>query len=138
MRLINIYGNLTSKNVNKYVINWDKKSRSILQFKVKQFLKPYWKHYIVYEEFPVYGSLLKVDILNATRRIAVEVHGPQHEEFHFFHNKSPTAYLESIKRDKQKYDWLVKNNFKIVEIGHKEVDTLTPEFFQENFNIKLN
>jgi hypothetical protein len=138
MRLYNIYGKLVSQNVSKYVINWDKKSRSQLQFKTKQFLKPYWKCYVVYEEFPVYGSLLKVDILNATLRIAVEVHGPQHGEYHYFHNNSPNAYLDSIKRDKKKYDWLKSNDFKLLEINHDEVDTLSPQFFKDKFGIKLN
>lgn len=137
MRLLNIYGKLVYKNVSKYTINWDKKSRSNLQYQVKRFLKPYWEQNIVYEEFPVYGSLLKVDILNATKRIAVEVHGPQHNEFHYFHNKSPNTYLNSIKRDKKKYDWLITNGFELVEINHDEVDTLSVKFFREKFGIEL-
>ena len=68
MRLYNIKGRLVSKNVRKYLIDWDKKSRSKVQFKVKKILEPYWKNYVVYEEFPVYGTLLKVDILNATKK----------------------------------------------------------------------
>lgn len=92
---------------------------------------------IVYEEFPVYGTLLKVDFVNATLRIAVEVHGPQHGEFHFFHNNSPNSYLSSIKRDYQKSEWLEVNGFKFVEINADEVDTLTKDFFKDKYNIKL-
>ena len=100
MKLYNIYGKVVSKNVSGYLIDWDSKSRSKIQYKVKQFLKQYWKNHIVYEEFPVFGSKLKVDILNATRKIAVEVHGPQHSSFNkFFHGESRLNYLKSIKRD---------------------------------------
>ena len=62
MRLYNVNGNLQKKNVSKYLMDWDKKSRSKIQFKVKKFLEPFWKGHIVFEEFPVYGSKLKVDI----------------------------------------------------------------------------
>lgn len=137
MKLKNVYGKLVSKNVSKYLIQWDKPSKSKLQHSVKQFLKPYWRGMIVYEEFPVYGTLLKVDFVNATLRIAVEVHGPQHGEFHFFHNNSPNSYLSSIKRDYQKSEWLEVNGFKFVEINADEVDTLTKDFFKDKYNIKL-
>ena len=87
MRLLNINGKLINKNVRKNLIDWEGKSRSKLQFKFKQFFYPYWKNHIVYEEFPVYGTMLKVDILNATKRIAVEIQGNQHESFNeFFHD----------------------------------------------------
>lgn len=137
MRLYNVYGKLVSKNVSKYLIDWDDKSKSKLQFQVKQFLKPFWKGLIVYEEFPVYGTLLKVDLLNATLKIAIEVNGPQHGEFHYFHNNSPNTYLKSIKNDYKKSEWLVKNNFQFVEINHDEVNILSKNFFKDKFNIIL-
>lgn len=137
MRLKNVYGKLVTKNVSRYLIKWDGASKSKIQFKVKQFLKPYWRGLVVYEEFPVYGTLLKVDLLNATLRIAIEVHGPQHGEFHYFHNNSPNAYLGSIKRDYQKSEWLVTNEFQFIEINYDEVDTLSVGFFQEKFGLKL-
>ena len=68
MRLLNTNGRLVNKNVKKYLINWDKPSRSNLQFKFKKFFQTYWKNHIVYEEFPVYGTMLKVDLLNATKK----------------------------------------------------------------------
>jgi hypothetical protein len=137
VKLLNIYGKLVNKNVSKYLINWNGKSRSEIQFKVKQFLKPFWVGLMVYEEFPVYGTLLKVDILNATLKIAIEVHGPQHGEFHYFHNNSPNAYLKSIKNDYQKSEWLEQNGFKFIEINHDEINTLSKAFFKEKFNLTL-
>ena len=39
MRLFNINGRLQKKSVSKYLINWNKKSRSKVQFKTKKFLE---------------------------------------------------------------------------------------------------
>ena len=137
MRLYNIKGKLQSRLVTKYLIKWNKKSRSKIQFKVKQFLRSYWENHIVYEEFPVYGSRMKVDILNATKKIAVEVNGRQHSSFNsFFHKNSRQNYLNSIKRDCQKADWLEKNGFTLIEIEEEEVSQLSEEFIIKN-KIKL-
>jgi len=131
MRLYNIQGRLQAKKVSKYLIKWNKKSRSKIQFKVKQFLKPYWENHIVYEEFPVYGSLMKVDILNATKKIAIEVQGRQHKEFNKFFHKSRANYLASIKRDHQKREWLTQNNFKLIEVEEEEIKKLSKTFFKK-------
>lgn len=138
MKLFNVYGKVVSKNVSQYLIDWDASSRSKVQFNTKQFLKKYWKNHIVYEEFPVFGSRLKVDIVNATLRIAVEVHGKQHSAYNkFFHGDSRLNYLKSIKRDVAKEKWLSLNKFQLVEIYEDEVKNLTEQFFVEKFNIKL-
>ena len=138
MRLYNIYGRLENKSVNKYLIKWDGKSRSKLQFDVKQFLKRYWKSCIVYEEYPVYGSRMKVDILNATKKIAVEVNGAQHGNFNkFFHANSRVNYLKSINRDFKKLEWLEQNNYNLIEINHDEVESLSKEFFKNKFKVDL-
>lgn len=138
MKLYNVYGKVVSKNVAKYLIDWDSNSRSKIQYKVKQFLKQYWKNHIVYEEFPVFGSKLKVDILNATRKLAVEVHGPQHSSFNkFFHNESRLNYLKSIKRDVAKEKWLSLNKFILIEIYHDEVDEISDKMIKEKYNIIL-
>jgi len=138
MRLYNINGKLQSRNVSKYLIKWGGKSRSLIQREVKKFLKTYWKNQVVYEEFPVYGTRMKVDILNATKKIAVEVNGPQHSSFNkFFHKNSRMNYLESIKRDYQKREWLEKNNFKIIEVEEKDIKKLSPEFIENTFGISI-
>ncbi len=138
MKLFNIYGKTVSKNVSQYVIDWDGQSLSKIQFKTKQFLKQYWKNHVVYEEFPVYGSRLKVDILNATKKIAVEVHGPQHSSYSkFFHGESRLNYLKSIKRDVQKEKWLELNGIFLVEVYDFEVNQLSEQFFKQKFNITL-
>jgi len=138
MRLYNVYGKLQSKKVSKYLIDWDKKSKSNIQFETKQFLKVFWENHIVYEEFPVYGTKLKVDFINATKKIAIEVNGVQHSQFNkFFHNNSRAKYLDSIKRDVKKREWLELNNFKIVEIEQNEVKDLSKQWFKKEFDIIL-
>ena len=138
MKLYNIYGKVASKNVSQYLIDWDASSRSKVQFKTKQFLKKYWKNHIVYEEFPVFGSRLKVDIINATLRIAVEVHGNQHSAYNkFFHGDSRLNYLKSIKRDVAKEKCLSLNKFQLLEVYEDEVKNLNEQFFLDKFNIKL-
>ena len=131
MRLYNIQGRLQARKVSKYLIKWNKKSRSKIQFEVKQFLKPYWKNQIVYEEFPVYGSRMTVDIVNATKKIAIEVQGRQHKEFNKFFHKTRGNYLESIKRDYIKREWLEKNDFILIEVEEKEINKLSKTLFKK-------
>ena len=137
MRLYNIRGRQVNKNVSRYLIDWEKKSRSNLQFRVKQFLKQYWENHIVYEEFPVYGSRMKVDIVNATKYIAVEVNGQQHGSFNKFFHNSRYGYFQSISRDVKKEEWLEKNGFDLITIEYNEVEDLTEQFIKEKFDISI-
>ena len=138
MRLFNINGQLVNKNVRKNLVNWDSKSRSNLQFKFKKFFYPFWKNHIVYEEFPVYGSMLKVDFLNATKKIAVEIQGDQHESFNkFFHNNSRLKYLQSIKRDVKKGKWIEDNGFKLLELYEDDLKNLSPQYIEEKCGILI-
>ena len=137
MRLYNIRGRLRFKNVSKKLISWNKKSRSKLQKKVKDFLKPYWKNHVCYEEFPVYGTRMSVDLLNATRKIAIEVNGEQHEKYNKFFHKNRLNYFYSIKRDFNKRKWLERNGYNLIEINYNEVDNLSESFFLTEFNVRL-
>ena len=138
MRLLNINNKLVNKNVKKYLIKWEAKSKSKLQFQFKQFFYPYWKNHIVYEEFPVYGTLLKVDFLNATKKIAIEIQGNQHESFNkFFHENSRLKYLESIKRDVKKEKWLNMNEFKFIELYETDLKKINAEYIYKKFNINI-
>jgi|TARA_R110000765_G_scaffold34451_1_gene78000 hypothetical protein len=138
MRLYNVNGRLVNKNVTKYTIKWDGKSLSNLQFKTKQFLKPIWRSHFVYEEFPVYGTRMSVDFVNATKKVAIEVNGQQHSSFNkFFHDGSPNKFLESLARDKKKKDWLEDNGFILIEINYDQVDSLSKKFVKETFDVVL-
>lgn len=137
MRLKNIHGKLIYKNVSSKLIDWKGKSRSKVQRQVKKFLKDYWHKHIVYEEFPVYGTKMSVDILNATKKIAIEVQGRQHDEYNKFFHKNKMNFLYSMERDFNKRKWLEENDFKLVEILESEATMLNEEFFMEKYGIFL-
>ena len=137
MRLLNVRGRLVNKNVERFRIKWDEPSRSKIQFAVKQFLKPYWLGHVVYEEFPVFGSRLKVDIINFTRKIAIEVHGDQHFKFNSHFHGTRENWLSSNKRDSDKLSWLSLNDIFVVEILQNEAHNVSEKFFLEKFNITL-
>lgn len=138
MRLKNIKGKLVYKNVTSKRIDWTGKSRSKLQYKFKQLFFPYWEKHVCYEEFPVYGTLLKVDILNTTKRIAVEVNGQQHNEFNrFFHNGSFQTYHQSMQRDIRKRDWLEMNGFQVLELEESDLDKFSAAYIWDRFKISI-
>jgi|SRR6056300_1290849 len=131
-------GKVHNRNVDKYLIDWNGKSRSKMQFTVKQFLKKYWIGHCVYEEFPVFGTKMRVDILNLTKNIAVEVNGRQHTEFNkFFHNNSREQYRKSIGRDLDKYKWLNMNGFELLELEEQDIKKLSIEYIKNTFEISI-
>ena len=138
MKLYDIRGRLVNKSVNKYKINWNASCRSKLQYNVKQFFKTFWYGQICYEEFPVYGTRMKVDLVNMTKRIAVETQGAQHDSFNkFFHNNSRANYLRSITRDHDKRIWLENNNFKVLEIFEEDLKSLSKKYISDKFEIDI-
>jgi len=105
------------KNAKKYLIEWDSSSRSKMQFTVKQYLKQYWLHDIVFEEFPLVGSKMTFDFYNPNKNVIVEVQGGQHlKHTPFFHGKSKSNFLNQIKRDNDKQKFCQINNIDLVEI----------------------
>ena len=138
MKLYDIKGRLVNKSVSKYRVDWEGKCRSNIQFEVKQFFKTFWYGQICYEEFPVYGTRMKVDLINITKRIAVETQGAQHESFNkFFHNNYRANYLRSITRDYDKIVWLENNNFKILEIFEEDLASLSRKYILDKFEVSI-
>lgn len=128
MKLKNINGKSIYKNCAKYRADWSQDCRSKVQKKVKQFLKKHWQLHIVYEEFPVYGTRMTVDIFNATKMIAIEIDGAQHGKFNpFFHNGDRANFLGQIQRDTKKEDWLESNDIKLVRIHEDELKKITTQ-----------
>lgn len=131
-------GRLISRNIEKTRIDWEGKSLSLVQYNVKQFLKPYWRFCICYEEMPIPQTRLHVDLINFTKKIAIEPGG----EFHFSYSKwahkgSRGNFLKSIRNDTYKREFLELNGFKVIEIHEKEVPLLTKDWFENKFEIKL-
>lgn len=133
MKLISLSGKLLPvKNLKKRRINWDGPSLSKFQFNTKQFLKQYWYADEVYEEFPVVGSKMTLDIYNHSRKIAIEVQGIAHLKYcpSFFHKGSRSKFLGQVMRDQDKFTFCEKNNIHLVEVlSEKEINE---EFFLTN------
>ena len=112
--------------------------RSKIQFEVKSFFKDHWENHICYEEFPVFGTRMKVDLINFTRKIAVEVQGDQHNQYNkFFHGGSRDKYLASIKRDMKKISWLEMNEFNVLEIETKDIKNLSRSYIFDTFGVEI-
>lgn len=124
-------------NDKKYVIDWDKPSRSKQQFKVKQFLRKYCLKHLMYEEYPVPGTLLKCDFLNSSQRWILEHQGIGHDYNKWVHQGSRLRYLRSIKNDMKKREILELNGYKVIETFPDDLDNLSYDFFVEKFGIYL-
>ena len=126
MRIKDINGRAVSKSFLKYRVDWDK-SVSKPQKMVKDALRPFWGSDEVYEELVIPSSRLRVDLINFTKMIAVEVSPSSSHEYNDFFNKNRSNYLASKKRELKKFNWLEINCIKWVEItdvGLKNFDWL--------------
>jgi len=130
MRLRTVKGILRFKNVSKRVIKWEGESKSKFQKRVKFLVRPLWMNNVVYEEFPVYGTLYTIDFFNATKKIAVEVQGRQHTQFVKYFHGTAFNYLEQLKIDEVKRKFCELNGIKLVEIFEEESKELSFEFLK--------
>ena len=137
MKFKNIFGKEINKTINRFLIDWDKPCKSKVQFNVKKFFEHCWSTHVVVEEFPVFGTRMKCDLINFTKKIAVETHGLQHDKFVKHFHKTKTGFKNSVKRDLQKYQWLEMNGFRIIEIFENELINLSPEWIKEKFDIEI-
>lgn len=105
------------KSAWRYRVDWDKKSRSKFQKRIKDWLRIFWEGEMVYEEFPVVGTKMTLDFYNASKKIAIEVQGEAHFQYSpFFHNGSRQKFLGQIKRDMGKVEYCELNNIQLIEI----------------------
>ena len=117
------------KKPKNYMVKWDKPSRSKMQFEVNNFIKNYWFNDIVFEEFPIVGTRMSLDLYNGNKNIAIEVQGAQHLKYTpFFHGKSKTTFLSQIRRDNDKQEFCKLNKIKLVEVYPK--DELSVDLFK--------
>jgi hypothetical protein len=122
------------KNAKRFLIDWDGKSRSKFQYSVKEFLFPFWKTDIVFEELKLVGTRMSFDFYNANKKIAVEVQGQQHTKYVKFFHGNRFKYLEQLKRDDKKMRFCEVNGISLVEIYPN--DLVSVELF-ESFGIIL-
>jgi hypothetical protein len=137
MKFKNIYGREVNKNITPYITDWNEVKGSKAQFNVKKFFEQYWSGQVICEEFPVAGSRMRCDLINFTKKIAVETHGQQHDKFVPFFHKNRTNFKKSFKRDLVKYNWLELNGFTVIEIFDNEIKDLSREWIKEKFGIEI-
>ena len=137
MKFKNIFVKDVNKTINKYLIDWNKPCKSKVQFNVKKFFENCWYTHVVVEEFPVFGTRMKCDLINFTKKIAVETHGLQHDKFVKHFHRTKTGFKNSVKRDLQKYQWLEMNGFRVIEIFENELISLSPDWIKEKFDIEI-
>ena len=116
------------KNLKRYIIDWDCKSRSKFQTEVKSFIKNYWSNNVVFEEFPIVGTRLTLDFYNANKKVAIEVQGRQHTGFVKFFHSNRMNFLHQLNRDKKKERFCKLNDIILVTIY--ENDTINKDLFE--------
>lgn len=134
---LNYPNNKVNVNLSKYKIDWEK-GGSKPHLKVKQFLEPYWQCFQVVEEFPIPGSKLRIDILNASQKICIEISPSSSHDFNpFFHKSRVSGFLASLNRDEAKEGWILENGFQYICLGDEDLKNLTRERFKAKFNCEL-
>lgn len=117
---------------SSYRIDWNRKAPSKIAQTFKDFLYKYFRFNILYEEYRIPRTLLKIDFLDATKKIAYEVSGEQHREFNkFFYNNSRGNYLNAIKRDVKKAKFLESNGYKIIELFEEDIKELSLDYLNK-------
>lgn len=126
-------------NLEDYRIDWEKRDDvSRPQTLVKDFLYPYWKSHVVTWETRIPSSLLRVDIINWTRHIAVEVSPKGSHSYNpHFHKGSKAVFGAAMKREMGKTEWLEKNGFIVCEIFDEDFAVLSPKWFLDTYGVTL-
>lgn len=124
--------------INKYKIDWEKDGNSSFEIKFRDLIYPYWKAHVVLFQCTIPGSLLKIDFLNCTKRLVVEIDGKQHGEFNkHFHNNSRNVWLASMKRDLSKEKWCEENDIKVIHLLEEDLKEFSPKDIEEKFGVSI-
>ena len=131
MKFITAAGKVKAiKGYRKYLIDWDGKSPSKGQKRVKDFLKDYWAYDSVFEELPVAGTRLRFDFYNASRKIVVEYSPSQHFTYVKHFHKSREGFLKAQERDWQKLEFCNLNGIALIEVLNE--GEINEDFFAEH------
>lgn len=78
----------------------------------------------ILEEVTLPGTrpLLFADFLIHSRKILIEVHGPQHYHWIPFFHGTKRDFLVGKRNDENKKEWCRLNNFSYIELPHWETD----------------
>ena len=127
---------LVNVNISKYLVDWSR-TVSRPQKTVKDFLYPYWQSCVVLEEFRVPRSLLRVDLMCISRKIAVEVSPESSHSFNKFFHKNRVTFGRAVDRDMKKADWLEREGYQLIEVFEDDLKRLSKEWVSEKYGIIL-
>jgi hypothetical protein len=121
LKLKNIYGREVNVNPAKYRVDWDRVV-SKPQKKIKDILRPFWGSKQVSEEFYIPSSKMRIDLINFSDKIVVEVSpNSTHSQYNEFFNKNRSNFLAARKRDIKKTEWCLENGFEYIEIMEEDL-----------------
>ncbi|MFM9826091.1 hypothetical protein [Flavobacterium sp.] len=128
---------LVNYNLKSYLIDWNRKV-SGPQKKVKDFLHKYWENDIICEELLIKGSLLRLDLINFTKKIIIEV-SPRalHVNYNKFMHGGRSGYLKKLQSDAKKMEWSESNGFIFIELYDENINNLSVKMFKDEFSIDL-
>lgn len=138
MKLTKLHGDqLVNYNLKSYLIDWKRKV-SNPQFKAKCFLKKYWEMDVCCEELRILGSLLRIDLINFTKKIAIEI-SPRalHVNYNKFMHQNRGGYLKKLQSDAKKMVWAERNGFLFIELYDEDLQNLSVQYMKEKFDLDL-
>ncbi len=136
MKVPALNGRLRNVNLAKWHIDWNHKV-SEPQLAVKRVLYPYWHGHVVSEEFRIPGSRMRVDLINWTVRVVIEISPEGSHSFNPFFHKSRTGFCAAMKRDLAKAEWAERSGFHYIELTDDDLANLSPEWFLEKHDLSL-
>lgn len=129
---------LITININKYKVDWDNSGASSLETRFRDLIRPFWAGSIILFQFRIPGSLMRIDFLNLNKKLAVEINGPQHDNFNkFFCNNSRAKYLSGIRSDSNKAKWCLDNDIKLLTLIEEDLDWFSEKYIKEKFGIEI-
>lgn len=120
---------------SKYLIDWTKAAPSKGAQVVKVFLQANYSKHIIYEEYFLPKTKLRVDFLVPGKKMAIEFDGIQHSNFNKHFHRNRIGYLNSIGRDTKKEEYLEWNGYRVVRITEDDLDKLSVEWLRDNWGI---
>jgi hypothetical protein len=123
MKLYDINGKLVNVDIKQSSYPIKGKSKSILQGKVGEYLQEKYRFEVILEEFVIPSSRLSVDFFIPKQGIVIEIDGVQHDKHvPYFHKdqKVSTKFAGQVKRDINKEQWVLYNNYTMIRINNEE------------------
>lgn len=112
-------GRIYNKRINTAKYRRKKKSecKSKGQYELGKYLAKHFRGSTVLEEFPCYGTSLRLDFFIPSLKVAFEYDGPQHSEYNEFFHSSLAGFARTVKNDARKEEWCDINDILLFRIS---------------------